>query len=626
MAATVVATSIPALAAALVAAVAGPSLLAYSVPPSTTALNQLLAVGLWGLVALAVAVVPSRSGPGQAVSARPSGVGAAVLLPLAVAAAAALSWAVHPIPASLAASSLALLLAAAVCAAAGAWARGRADAPGVFAAFGGAWALAGAASAAVAVAQVFATVPYESWWIARSGIPGRAVGNLRQPNHLATVLLWALVGLVAWLELRRAAGRAWAGEGVGGAGSGPAGWGRRRETAAAFALAAALVLALVLSGSRTGVVGLGLLAAWGLLDRGLSRRARGLLLATVPLYALAWWGLSWWADAQGLTFGARQRLAESDVSGSRFRIWSDTWALVQAHPWAGVGWGQFNFAWSLTPFPQRPVAFFDHTHNLPLQWAVELGLPLAAGLLGVVGWGLWRAWGPARQGGPAGVAARCGLMVVLLVGLHSLLEYPLWYAHFLMPAAFAWGYALGRGPGAPAPGAAEIPAGARGLAAAGLLCAAGTAFAVQDYLRVASVFQSWAGAPPLAERIADARDSVFFAHHAHYAAATTKALPSAEQRRGFEVASRHILDTRLMIAWARAFEEAGDRDRALHLTQRLREFRNPSSRVFFAPCNVAAGAGATAAPASSTAPAAEPPPFPCSAPSRPLAWQDFLPR
>ena len=28
-------------------------------------------------------------------------------------------------------------------------------------------------------------------WIARSGVPGRAVGNMRQPNHLASLLLWA---------------------------------------------------------------------------------------------------------------------------------------------------------------------------------------------------------------------------------------------------------------------------------------------------------------------------------------------------------------------------------------------------------------------------------------------------
>ena len=37
-----------------------------------------------------------------------------------------------------------------------------------------------------------------------------------------------------------------------------------------------------------------------------------------------------------------------------------------------------NVRGTQTPFPGRPVAFFDHTHNLVLQFAVELGLPLAA--------------------------------------------------------------------------------------------------------------------------------------------------------------------------------------------------------------------------------------------------------
>ena len=134
---------------------------------------------------------------------------------------------------------------------------------------------------------------------------------------------------------------------------------------------------------------------------------------------------------------------------------------------------------------------------------------------------------------------------------------------------------------------------------------------------MAQIFQTWPDAPPLAERIDEGRGSVFFAHHAHYAAATTAALPLPQRRQGFDVASRHILDTRLMIAWAREFEQAGDRDRALHLAQRLREFRNPAARAFFAPCD-----RPTAGPDGTPEP---PPPFPCGQPGRALRWQDFLP-
>ncbi len=606
------------LAAAFAAAAAIPTLLAYIVPPSTTALNQLLAVGLWGLAAWAAVVVPVRSAP--ATSLRGDGgagpLVSAAAMPLAVALCALCSWLVHPLPRSLAASTLALLMAAAAMAAAGAWTARRADGSQVFGAVGAGWALAGLGCAVVAVVQVFAPPATDSWWIARSSIPGRAVSNLRQPNHLATVLMWALVGWVAWLHIRQGRGQPES------TAPGPApGHARaeRAETLAALTFVALLMLALVLSGSRTGLVGVGLLALWGLLDRGLCRQARLQLLAAPLLAAVAWAGVSWWAASRGVVIGAQQRLAEGDMSGSRLGVWSDTWALIQQHPWTGVGWGQFNFAWSLSPFPNRHVAFFDHTHNLPLQWAVELGLPAAALLLALACWSLWRAWRRARGPGHRQAAARCALMLVLVVGLHSLLEYPLWYAHFLLPAAFAWGYAQARS-AAPAPAPPTAPPGphrtTHALATACLLCTLGAAFAVQDYLRVVQIFQSWPDAPPLAERIDDGRHSVFFAHHAHYAAATTSALPASQRREAFDTASRHILDTRLMIAWAKALEQAGDRDRALYIAQRLREFRNPAARTFFAPCAPTAQAAAPAAPA---------PPFPCGAPARALDWQDFVP-
>ena len=47
----------------------------------------------------------------------------------------------------------------------------------------------------------------------------------------------------------------------------------------------------------------------------------------------------------------------------------------------------------MTPFPGRPVAFFDHSYNLPLQLAVESGLPLAGAVLAGVAWAGWRAVG-----------------------------------------------------------------------------------------------------------------------------------------------------------------------------------------------------------------------------------------
>jgi hypothetical protein len=591
------------LAAAL-AAVAAPTLLAYNESPSPTFLNQALALGLWGaFVAGAQPAAPGRGvWPLQA---------ALALL----AACAAGSWGAGGLPASLALSALGLLAAAAVVAAAGAGARARPDAEDAFAAFCWALAVTGALNVAIAAVQVFAPGLPDGDWVAASGIPGRAVGNLRQPNHLSSLLTWGCIAVVALLELRRL------------------------KPAAAAAWGAALVFAVVLTASRTGLVSVLLLALWALLDRRLARATRALLLAAPLAYALAWWGMAQWAAASAHNFGGAARLAESDISGSRFGIWANTLEMIRQQPWAGVGFGEFNFAWTLTPFPGRPTAFFDHTHNLPLQLAVELGLPLAAGVSALLLWALWRAavaaWGPqgsadAMPPAPGlALAQRCAVVMVLMIGLHSLLEYPLWYAYFLLPAAWAWGFAL-PGPGranaggrAPAAGAAAAgvaaaqrtaaqPSAALGLA--GLVLLAGAAYSVRDYQRVTVIFSSLPGAAPLAARVAAGQSSVFFSHHADYAAVTS-GVEVADSRRAFARATHYLLDTRLMAAWAEALAASGDVRAAQHVAARLREFRKADAAEFFAPCD-AAGAPATAASA--------PLPFQCAPPGVAVPWRAFI--
>src|SRR5438094_756620 len=78
----------------------------------------------------------------------------------------------------------------------------------------------------------------------------------------------------------------------------------------------------------------------------------------------------------------------------------------------------------------------------------------------------------------------------------------------------------------------------------------------------------------------------------------------------FALASHYLLDTRLMIAWARAYAERGDLERARHLAQRLREFRNDDAEEFFAPCDEAPAKDAAL-------------PFQCAPPTRALDYRDF---
>ncbi|MBT9597615.1 MAG: O-antigen ligase C-terminal domain-containing protein [Vitreoscilla sp.] len=558
-------------AIAIAFALVAPTLLAFNVSPSATLLNQLLAVAGWGAV-LASGVQAHRA------AARSGWVLAAVLGLLAAAA----LWSGRVgLPASMVLSALAL------CGCTWAVTHHALAGDSAFGDFAAAMLVAGLASVGVAVVQVFLPEWADGTLIARSGLPGRAVGNLRQPNHLSSLLLWALIALVPLAQARRL-------------------WQARLSNAAAAGCAVLLVLGVVLSASRTGVIGVLMLAAWGLLDRRLAGRVRIGLLATPVVYLLLWFAAAAWAHHAQQAFGGEARLAESDLSASRFGIWANALALIRANPWFGVGFGEFNFAWTLTPFPGRPTAFFDHTHNLPLHLAVELGLPLATLVLGLLLWGLWQAFRRAwAQPADEGAGARAAFLMVLMIGVHSLLEYPLWYAYFLLPTAWAWGFALRA---SPATGPSHRPAA--WLRGAGALMLAGALFALVDYWKVVVIYAPSADAAPLAQRIERGQRSLFFGYQADYAAATTTEPPSAAMG-AFASTTHSLLDTRLMMAWAQALDESGHADRASYLAARLREFRNPATKEFFATCDEA----------DDTAPL----PFQCEAPPANLGWRDFLP-
>jgi O-antigen ligase len=603
-----------------IAAAVLPSVLAYNVSPSPTFLNQALAFALWAGLAGAARADDHSTGL--------SGTGWPLTLALLVITLlTAASFERAALPLTLAVSMVGAILATTVVLSGGHVAAKSAVA-GAFLPFACAFFITALLNVAIALIQVFAPTLPDGTFIAHSGLPGRAVGNLRQPNHLSSLLMWGCIATLALLELRRI--------------------GVKLATAAL----AAMVFGVVLTASRTGLVGVFLLAAWGLIDRRLSRPARVLLLAAPVMYAVSWYGMAQWAAAgEGHAFGGATRLSvEGDLSSSRLAIWRDTLTLIAQHPWTGVGVGNFNFAWTLTPLPQRPTAFFDHTHNLPLQLWVEMGLPLGTLVLALLLWalvrGLRNAW---RAPGDLGVGQRAAMLMVLMIGLHSLLEYPLWYAYFLLPAAWAWGFALHRhDPAAAGAGASRSPVGAstpgddassplrsRAMAGAAALVVVGTALAVADYSRVAVIFSADEEVP-LAQRIEAGRKSVFFGHHADYAAVTS-GVAVADPERAFDRATHYLLDTRLMIAWAKALAASGDVDKARHLAARLREFRKPDAEAFFAPCDGAPGdtaaapasAEATAGVAAQAAAQAAAPaalPFQCQAPQRTYAWTDFLPR
>ena len=565
------------------AAVAMPTALAFNLPPSATFFNQALALVGWGVW---LSVLGGSAAAASGASRGLRSLQAAWALLLAAALASPL-W--TGLPWALSLSYAGLIAAAALAAQVGAGVQRSGRGEAAFRAFCIGLVVAGLVGTLVGVVQVFAPQRADGDWIAHATIAGRAIGNLRQPNHLSSLLMWSAVAAV-WLSQSRFLPR-WIG----------------------FPLVLLFIFTIVLTASRTGALSMGLLMLWGAFDRRLSRGTRLLLVLTPLVYAVFWYGTSLWSDSAHQVFGGETRFTtKGDISSSRWGIWANTLSLIGSHPWMGVGFGEFNFAWTLTPFPGRPVAFFDHTHDLPLQFLVELGLPLGTAVIALLLAALYAARPSLRVPVERDARARpafasSAFMMVLLILVHSLLEYPLWYAYFLLPAAFAFGLCLADDAGTAASRGAPPRRAPWRLIGGLVLVVAGT-IALLDYFRVVSIFSPGDRAGLLEERIADGRRSWFFSHHASYAAGTVSDHPGSELA-AFDEAAHYLLDARLMMAWARGLAEAGDVDKARYVAQRLREFKNPQADDFFAVCDAA--------------PAGRPRPFQCSAPAQALSYENF---
>lgn len=375
------------------------------------------------------------------------------------------------------------------------------------------WLLGAVISALIGLLQYFNLEGRFYPWVDLAH-PGLAFGNLRQPNQLATLLAIGLAALGAQAPV-----------------------GRGQDTARA-SVAVLLVVALAATASRIGLVELIALAALTLVwARGRGRWRAVLVLLAV--YVLAIGALPWLAE---LTTGVAardlfERLRTGDsLCGSRVTLWGNVLHLIAQKPWTGWGWGELAYAHYITLYDgPRFCNILDNAHNLPLHLAVELGVPVALAVCAALAWAVWRA-APWRE---TDAARQLAWAVLACIGLHSLVEYPLWYGPFQIAAVISVALLWGTRAGAPAPGPAR---GAAALARQGLALALllGTAYAGWDYWRVSQIYlpaeqraARWRDEP-----MAAARQTLLFGGAVQFAELTTRPVTRANAAWMLETGSR----------------------------------------------------------------------------------------
>lgn len=387
----------------------------------------------------------------------------------------------------------------------------------------------------------------------------RLWGNLNQPNHQATVNGLALAAAI-WL-----ATRSWL--------QFPA-W-----------LVATLLLesGIVLSGSRTGLVHVGLTAVYALLaalmargtPRGASpmHRAPGLVAAAV-LLVVGFAALQPGIKMAGQTFDWRlfdtvAQLQSGSQISYRGALWTQALAMFRTHPWLGVGYGEFGWAqFQITSQTQVVAEMSLHAHNAVLDLLAKTGAVGTAGVVLVLAAWFWRVM---RDRILRGSATERGMAVPALIWLamlaaHSMLEYPLHYLYYFLPFCFLLAWLEPSGVGKRWPRFA--------VTVVGVVFVAGSAVVLatlwQDYKRVE--VREYAGDE---HRAALPMPRYWFRQHAasDVAEHTTITPGSAAGLLPNHIAALHLLPTPTLIrrsAWLLAL--TGEQERARLWMERLRYY------------------------------------------------------
>jgi Virulence factor membrane-bound polymerase, C-terminal/O-Antigen ligase/Protein glycosylation ligase len=242
---------------------------------------------------------------------------------------------------------------------------------------------------------------------------GRTYGFFRQPNHQGTFLN---MGLAAVFYLQSSG---------------------RLKTWLWVAVTLLLVFAIATTGSRTALLQTGFMGLCTLALPGTS--LKGKVRNLWPAFAIAavWILLYVAAQHGGANFYGAQKLDQTMTEGVGMRsaAWRQTLVMLGEHPWRGVGILRYPAAFFLSGSGVVVGLNMGHSHNLLLQLAIDFGLPVAVLFLTLLAYLVWRIRNNAFSN--SGFMAA---MVLSCLLIHSLVEFPLWYTYFLIPAGWFLGW------------------------------------------------------------------------------------------------------------------------------------------------------------------------------------------
>ncbi|MGB4116823.1 MAG: Wzy polymerase domain-containing protein [Polaromonas sp.] len=268
-------------------------------------------------------------------------------------------------------------------------------------------------SAGIGLLQWFGLQEPLGMYVVQTDFGDRAMGNLGQPNQLATLLLMGIAALLWTFEQGR----------IG-----------RIGTALGVCF---LSLVLLLTQSRAGMLSsiAGVLFLTWKYRQFPTRLKRAWLWVWLLVFLLCVQALPYVRD---FLYLGETRHMNPLVDGARQLMWKQVISGVGQAPWFGYGWNQMPAAHAAGGLFYPGSLTFSNAHNVVLDMLAWNGIPL--GLLLVT---LCTYWLFSRMKLARAQAAVYGLLIILPIAVHSMVEYPFAYAYFLLAAGLMAGIVEG---------------------------------------------------------------------------------------------------------------------------------------------------------------------------------------
>ena len=230
-------------------------------------------------------------------------------------------------------------------------------------------------------------------WIDDAQFPGlktRVFSTLGNPNVLAAFLVM-VVGLAAGWSL---------------------GFQQRKQRLSLFMLSVLAIVCILLTYSRGAWLALGIMA---LLMAALWRHWNWKhFLAGSLITAVLWVAAQESFMTRLLSIRSMFNSADSSVA-LRWALWESTLAMIQEHPWLGLGWGSYRFVYpEYDFFVQNESVIIYHGHNTLLSLAAEIGIPGMLCFAVVWGMAVVQAWMAMKNAARSAKGFYLGIVLSLL--------------------------------------------------------------------------------------------------------------------------------------------------------------------------------------------------------------------